>query len=73
MLASRYGCSSVVSMLLDVKANPGCRDEKGSTALFHAVTSRSVDIINQLVAANADVNAINRVNERKFSSQLLLC
>lgn len=56
MVAARHGRVEIVSLLLELGAKPN-KYLKHSCALFDAVASKSVEILELLVAAGADIHA----------------
>lgn len=59
-LAAQRGLVSLVTMLLDAKADPNLATDSGETALFAAVGRAQVDLSDVLIRRGADVNVANR-------------
>jgi hypothetical protein len=57
MLASYYGHSEIVDLLLARGADPNQENHKGQTPLAGAVFKGKVEIVRALLAAGADPNA----------------
>lgn len=56
-----WGWEDLVQEELDNGVNVDARDERGWTALMHAVNYGNTEVVELLLAANADVNATNNV------------
>jgi ankyrin repeat protein len=55
--ASREGDLATVQRLLDSGVNPNLLDERGLSPLYYAVSCKSVDVLQLLLAHHADPNA----------------
>lgn len=56
--AAKKGLTGIFSVLLS-KVNLDARDEIGSTALMHAAENGRLEVVNLLIAANANIDAKN--------------
>ncbi len=61
MVASLYGHTEVVTLLINEKADISIKSDSGTTALMHASFSGRTEIIKLLINAKANVNAQNNI------------
>jgi len=59
MLAVRYGDCAMVEFLLEKGADPNAEFNDGMTALYTAISMRSLEKVRALVAGGANVNPPN--------------
>lgn len=59
MLAAKFGCTEIATLLLDRNPYLNARNKLGETALFVAVKGNCLEIVELLISAGADVHLAN--------------
>lgn len=62
LAAAGYGYMTVVTLLLNAKANIETRDIYGHTPLLCAIHHGHIDVVSTLIERKADINVVNNSN-----------
>lgn len=67
LLAMHKACDArrfaLIDLLLKHDAEVNFKDRSGNTVLHIAISQSDIDLVNRLIAARADVNALNNANQ----------
>jgi ankyrin repeat protein len=71
MVASQYGHSQIIDMLLDAGADINARDNIGRSAMAHAAGMGQQGIVKKLIGLGADTEGTYAVAERNGKTQIM--
>ena len=71
MVASQYGHTQIIDMLLDAGADINARDSIGRSAMGHAAGMGQQGIVKKLIGLGADTEGVYAVAERNGKTQIM--